>query len=191
MALLVFLVLVILGGKRPHIKSLLGKHVVITGGSTAIGFALAKKCVSEGAFVTLMNRTEENVRKACDALIKSMGGQSDRILLKVVDVSDAAAVSQAITESFRWRPIDILICNDGLAEADVVNVDDIDMVTKTSFWAHVYPVRAALPLMKRRSFEYPSSIVFMSSLSGLVSISESMCCLFTWLNDETESHTVF
>lgn len=66
-----------------HIKSLLGKHVVITGGSSGIGFALAKRCVSEGAFVTLMSRTESNLVKARDSLIEIVGAQSDRILLKV------------------------------------------------------------------------------------------------------------
>lgn len=149
--------------------------MLITGGSSGIGFAFAKRCVSEGAFVTLMSRKEDNLAKARDSLLKTVGCQSDRILLKAVDVTDAAAVSLAIQESFRWRPIDILVCNAGRAISgplDAVDVKDLDLVARTNFLGCVYPVHAALPLMKLRSIENPSSIVFVSSLSALLFVPE-------------------
>ena len=45
-------------------RSFLGAHVVITGGSTGIGFALAQQFVSRGANVTLIARTKKRLDSA-------------------------------------------------------------------------------------------------------------------------------
>lgn len=156
---------------RRHISSLHGKHVVITGGSSGIGFALAKECLSQGAFVTLMARTPSRLSMASQLLGHL---HQNGILLKAVDVSDATAVRAAIVESFEWRPIDILVCNAGVTISglfDRVKVEELDMVTRTNLLGCVYPVHAALPLMKARSMQHPTAIVLMSSLSGLVFVS--------------------
>lgn len=170
-ALLVLMVLMAFFFRKPkHMKTLRSKHVLITGGSSGIGFALAKVCLSEGAFVTLMARTHTKLLNAHETLIKTMGYPSDHILLKAVDVSDAAAVSLAITDSFNWRPIDMLICNAGrvlAGQLDKVNVEDLESLTRTNILGCVFPLHAALPLMKLRSFENPSSIVIMGSMSSM------------------------
>lgn len=91
--------------------------------------------------------------------------------MQAVDVSDSTAVSAAIVECFEWRPIDLLICNAGSSGHGLfgeVKTSELDRLTKTNLLGCVYPVHAALPLMKARSKQYPSSIVFMGSLSGLV-----------------------
>ncbi|KAH7442531.1 hypothetical protein KP509_03G092800 [Ceratopteris richardii] len=70
-------------------------------------------------------------------------------------------------------PIDVLICNAGLAKPGMigeVEVKDLDLVTKTNFLGCVYPIHAVVPLMKQRSLENPSSIVIMSSLAGLIPV---------------------
>lgn len=171
LAVLLALMLVQIVRKPTHITSLRDKHVVITGGSSGIGFALAKTCLSEGAFVTLIARNQQKLSSAAIALSKTERSLSDRILLKAVDVSDAAAVSLAIKESFSWKPFDIVICNAGMClvgHLDALNVKDLDSVANTNFMGCVYTIHAALPLMKSRSQKNPSSIVFMSSLAGLV-----------------------
>lgn len=45
-----------------------GQKIVITGGSKGIGYAMAKKFVSEGAEVVITGRNEESLIKAIDAL---------------------------------------------------------------------------------------------------------------------------
>lgn len=169
--MLIFVVFRICFGQKPdHIKSLSGKHVFITGGSSGIGFALAKKCASEKCFVTLIARSEDKLVKAHDSLIEIVGCESDHIRFKAVDVTNAAAVSLAIEESFRRRPIDILICNAGQVVpgmVDAVDVKTLESVVKTNLLGSVYTIHAALPLMKSRSVENPSSIVIMSSMSCL------------------------
>eukprot|EP00250_Pteridium_aquilinum_P015244 c22469_g1_i1 orf=87-1130(+) len=157
--------------RRPkHLKSLRQKHVLITGGSRGIGFALAKVCLAEGAFVTLISRTHSNLINAQETLTQILGYPIDHILLKAVDVSDSAAVSLAIKESFEWRPIDMLICNAAqitAGEFDEVKLEDLERVMKVNIWGCALPLHAAIPLMKSRSLANPSSIVIVGSLAGL------------------------
>ena len=70
-------------GRHYHMRSLAGKHVLITGGSTGIGFSLAKRCLAEGAFVTLVSRTHSKLIQAHDTLVHTMGFPSSNILIKV------------------------------------------------------------------------------------------------------------
>lgn len=47
---------------------LAGKKIVITGGGRGLGFAMAKKCVQEGAEVLIAGRKEETLRKSAAEL---------------------------------------------------------------------------------------------------------------------------
>lgn len=50
------------------------KHIVITGGGSGLGLAMAKKFASEGANVLIVGRNEDKLRKAIGE-IKSGGGK--------------------------------------------------------------------------------------------------------------------
>lgn len=159
---------------RQHLACLEGKHVVITGGSSGIGLALAAECLSQGASVSLMARNAARLSHAASTLAHSTLSSHDRILLKEVDVTDAKSVSVAVAECFEWKPIDVLICNAGVTAPGIfgsVDVSTINMITSTNLLGCVYPMHAVLPLMKERSKNNPSSIVFMSSLSCLLFLS--------------------
>jgi len=43
---------------------LAGKRILVTGGSSGIGLAIAKKCISEGAIVLITGRSEEKLKTA-------------------------------------------------------------------------------------------------------------------------------
>ncbi|KAH7296291.1 hypothetical protein KP509_26G018000 [Ceratopteris richardii] len=161
---------------RLHIPSLHGKHVLITGASSGIGFALALECLRQGAFVTLIGRDFERLSRAADILCSSLNAvalevvSQDRILLKVADVSNAEAITTAVMKSHSWRPIDVLVCNAGITINglfDTVKISDLDMVTRVNFLGCVYTIHAAIPLMKARSKNHPCSIAIMGSLAGL------------------------
>ena len=51
-----------------------GKHIVITGGGSGLGLAMAKKFVSQGANVLIVGRNEDKLKKAIGE-IKSGGGK--------------------------------------------------------------------------------------------------------------------
>ncbi|HMH28813.1 MAG TPA: SDR family NAD(P)-dependent oxidoreductase, partial [Steroidobacteraceae bacterium] len=49
-------------------KKLEGKVAVITGGSSGIGLATAKRLVDEGAYVVITGRREEELKKAAASI---------------------------------------------------------------------------------------------------------------------------
>ncbi|CAI5971391.1 unnamed protein product, partial [Closterium sp. NIES-65] len=159
-----------------------GKHVVITGGSTGIGFACAKRFLREGASVTLMARNAAKLEEAARELQQytresAHNGTNGffptpRIFTQAVDVSDAKAVQAAIDAAAAARPIDVLLCNAGVVRTG--HVEDISALqaqeqVNTNLLGSIYPVQAAVPLLKERVAQgaEPGAIVFMCSLSAL------------------------
>lgn len=120
--------------------------------------------------MTLLSRSHSKLVSAHDTLTQKLGYPTDHILLKAVDVSDAAAVSSAIKESFDWRPIEVLICNAGkilAGELDQVKAEDLKTVAITNILGCVHPIHAVLPFMKLRSHANASAIVIVGSVSSL------------------------
>ncbi|KAL2609359.1 hypothetical protein R1flu_027932 [Riccia fluitans] len=156
--------------RTPHIPSLEEKHVFITGGSTGIGYCIAKNALSLGAYVTMTGRSLRNLQKAYDSLTEEVVDTEKRIRFKAVDASDYKLMSEAINESNSWKPIDVLVCNAGLTRSgylDQMPIEDLDLTVQTNILGTVYPVHSALPLMKQRSPDHPMSIVFIGSLASL------------------------
>ncbi|XP_071688395.1 3-dehydrosphinganine reductase TSC10A-like [Rutidosis leptorrhynchoides] len=163
--LLLFLKLIV----RPHpikipIKS---RRVLITGGSTGIGLALARQAVAEGAHVTILARNLEKLQEAKTSIRLSTGIDVDIVS---VDVCDFEGVKNAI-ESV--GVIDVLVCNQGVFVAHELENQDIEMVKRminVNLIGSFNVVKAALPGMKNRSDRKPASIAFMSSQAGQVGI---------------------
>ena len=81
--LIIFLGVTLLWKPSPRLKTLGGKHVLITGGSSGIGLAIAKEALSQGAFVTLIARSSAKLEKAIDKLVNNKTISVDRICSKV------------------------------------------------------------------------------------------------------------
>lgn len=155
---------------RPFMPSLKKKHVFITGGSSGIGLAIAKKALQQGADVTLLSRSMGNLATAMKTLVGEVPCSPDRIRCEAADVSDYEAFSAAIEKSSNWKPIDVLICNAGLTRGGYLidaSWEDLDITVRTTFMGTVNALHAALPALKQRSETHPISIVIMSSLASL------------------------
>ena len=73
-----------------------GRHAVITGGATGLGYAIAQRMLASGASVTLWDRDAQALTKACAAL----GSQAHGVTVDVAEhASVVAAVSQTLTQS--------------------------------------------------------------------------------------------
>ncbi len=84
------------------------KHVVVTGGGTGIGAAIAQSLAGAGARVTLLGRRLEPLRQVADTL--------PRAHAVTCDITSEAAVNTAFAAArAAFGPIDILVNNAGAA----------------------------------------------------------------------------
>ena len=126
------------------------KVVLITGASSGIGRALGIQLARKGAAVGLLARRAEVLKQVAES-IESSGG---RALALPADVTDAAAVREAVRElRQRFGPIDLLVANAGISVntfvpdlcekkiAELMNVNVIGVVNS---------VAAVLPDMVNR-----------------------------------------
>lgn len=109
-------------------ETLKNKNILITGGSSGIGFSIAKKCISEGASVIITGRSEQKLSNAKSELNNN--------LLKTLkwDVTDINTIEENLDKCFELLDgkIDILVNNAG-----IVNSVDFPNVTE-QIWTDIY-----------------------------------------------------
>jgi NAD(P)-dependent dehydrogenase (short-subunit alcohol dehydrogenase family) len=136
-----------------------GRHAVVTGGASGIGFAIAQRLAGSGATVAIWDLDEAAGRMAAAAL---SGGSL------AVDVGDAAAVASAVQATLQAIPaIDILINNAGITGPNDKLWDYPVEAWKDVFNVNVHGVfhccRAVVPLMRARNY---GRIVNIASVAG-------------------------
>jgi NAD(P)-dependent dehydrogenase (short-subunit alcohol dehydrogenase family) len=97
-----------------------GKHVLVTGGSKGIGLACARAFLVEGARVSLVSRSAENLARGAASLAAAAGGAGGNASAKVdrfaADLTDPdAAVAALDRAEQRFGPVDILVNSAGAA----------------------------------------------------------------------------
>jgi len=83
-----------------------GKTVLVTGGSSGIGYSVAERYVMAGAKVIISGRNEEKLNQCCEKI------KSDHIKSLVIDLNDISSFSQKIrtaNDLFPESKIDILV----------------------------------------------------------------------------------
>jgi 3-dehydrosphinganine reductase len=143
------------------------RHVLITGGSSGIGLAMATAAAREGARVSILARNAARFEDA-RAAIHAATGQDVGVL--AADVRDAGAVERALQEA---GPVDVLVCNQGVFVAQEIEKQDMEEVkwmVDINLMGTFHLVKAALPAKKERTREtgLPGSIAIMSSQAGQV-----------------------
>jgi NAD(P)-dependent dehydrogenase (short-subunit alcohol dehydrogenase family) len=93
------------------IFSLENRVAVVTGGAGDLGFAIAKAYREAGATVVLAGRHQDRLDRAVDRL----GGGSQRLAARVIDVADASQVNAMMDDVVRgFGRIDILVTAAGV-----------------------------------------------------------------------------
>lgn len=139
------------------------KIALITGGTSGIGFAIAKKFAEAGATVLLMGQNEEKGKNALTALPEG------KAFFYSVDVSNTSLVDQIIKELLaKFGRIDILINNAGITRDELLmkmKEEDWDQVLDTNAKSCFNLCRAlARPMLKAKK----GKIINISSVIGLV-----------------------
>ena len=84
-----------------------GRHAVITGGASGIGFAIAQRLLASGGSVTLWDRNGAALQTASAALGAAAQGV-------VVDVTSQTSVQSAVQQTLKHGAIDILVNSAGI-----------------------------------------------------------------------------
>ena len=135
--------------------------MVVTGGASGIGRALARRFRAEGARgIVLADLQEEALRDAA--------GEIDALAVpcNVADEADIARLVAAAEEAF--GPIDVFVSNAGIARMGGVDAPDAEWRQNWDIhvMAHVYAARAVAPKMAARGCGY---LVNTASAAGLLS----------------------
>ena len=138
---------------------------LVTGGGTGIGRAFCEALASAGARVVIASRREDGLRHTAEELNKKCG--AERVFAYAFDIRDRAQIDALIDHVVgKWKSLDVLINNSGLAvpeTADLITEDGWDKVMETNLRGVMQLVRAALPHMVQNEF---GDIVSVSSQAG-------------------------
>ena len=85
-----------------------GKRILVTGGGTGLGRAMAERFLNLGAEIAICGRRKSVCEETAAALMKAHGGS---VLSYGVDIRDAAAVDAMVEDIFRSRPLTGLVNN--------------------------------------------------------------------------------
>lgn len=143
-------------------SKLSGKVAVITGGSSGIGLAAARKFVDEGAYVFITGRRQSELDKAKELIGKN-----------VTPVRGDAAKLEDLDQLYRIVKeskghVDIVFANAGFVEhqtIDEVTPEHFDKTFNINVRGVLFTVQKALPLMRKGgSIILTSSIVSVKGL---------------------------
>ena len=137
-----------------------GKIAVITGGTTGIGLASAKRFVAEGAFVYIFGRRKD----ALDAAVAELGKNARGVQGDISKLEDLDRLFEAVKAE--KGSIDVLFANAGLgnlAPLGAITPEAFDQVFDVNVKGTLFTVQKALPLLKSGS-----SIILTGSTTGVM-----------------------
>lgn len=139
-----------------------GKHALVTGSTSGIGFAIAQRLLREGATVTVNGRSDRTVNDAV-AKLKAAGDVHG----VAADLSTERGALDLAAGAEHVGPVDILVNNTGIfapVEFEKITDDQWQEIFNVNVMSGVRMCRALLPAMKQRGW---GRVVFISSESGL------------------------
>ncbi len=142
----------------------MNKIVLITGATSGIGLACAKKFAENGDKLILTGRNEQRLKEICQELT----GKGSEVLTLVFDVRDREKVKQCLDAlPAEWQDIDILVNNAGLAlglEPEYEgSFDDWDTMIDTNIKGLLTLTRLIVPKMVQRNSGH---VINIGSVAG-------------------------
>ena len=144
-----------------------GKRVLITGASSGLGAALARRLAAQRAVVGLVARRRDRLAE----VLADCWQSAPESAMWVADLADtAAAGALALTAWDALGGVDVLINNAAIPKRRVVtelDPDDVEDVMRVNFFA---PMRMTLALLPRMMQRGSGAIVNVSSVGGRLGI---------------------
>ena len=141
------------------------KTILITGGSSGIGQALAEYYAKSGVFLALSGRNAERLAAAAD-ICRQKGAEVE---ILTVDVTDKNAMHDWVTALYKKRPLDLIIANAGISggTGGVMNGEPLSQaraILDTNITGVLNTIEPALQMMHEAGNK--GQIAIVSSLAG-------------------------
>ncbi len=140
--------------------------MLVTGGASGLGAALAAAYVERGCEVLIGDLTEPPGFETVADAPSSTTGAAHFLKLDVRSDADWAAALAWVTEN--WGGLDVLVNNAGVAgggRVDVASMDEWQWITEINLFGVVRGTRTFVPMFKQQR---SGQIVNVASLAGLV-----------------------
>jgi len=138
--------------------SLEGKTILVTGASSGIGRGIAVECSKMGATLIITGRNEERLN---ETFLMLEGVNNKQI---VADLSDIVQLENLIESC---PSLDGLVNNAGIPKLSTVKFIQRDSLNEIINVNTIAPILLTSSLIKRKILKKASSIIFISSISGV------------------------
>jgi short-subunit dehydrogenase len=141
--------------------------VLLTGASSGIGWAVAKRLASDGAKVGLVARRRALLDELAQ-VIRQSGGTAACAEADVSRRDETRAATQHIREVL--GPIDVLIANAGIGTPtllDPLNIHDVERMFQVNVFGVIYAIEAVLPEMLKRRTGRIAAVSSIAAFKGL------------------------
>lgn len=139
------------------------KVVIITGGSSGLGEATARRLAKGGAKIMLAARREDKLKEIV-ADIEKAGGSAKYQTTDVTNRGEVEALVKTTKETY--GRVDVLVNNAGLMPLSplaALKVDEWDTMVDVNIKGVLYGVAAVIPIMKEQGAGH---IINLSSVAG-------------------------
>ncbi|GAA1293752.1 glucose 1-dehydrogenase [Saccharothrix xinjiangensis] len=136
-----------------------GKSTLVTGGSSGIGLAIARRFAAEGAAVYLTGRRKAEL----DAAVAQVGARGIAVQGDVSDLGDLDRLFAEIAN--RSGRLDVVVANAGVGDygpLGAITEEEYDRTTSINLKGTIFTVQKALPLLTAGA-----SVVLLSSSAAL------------------------
>lgn len=139
------------------------KVVVVTGGASGIGLAIARAVAARGAQPVLADVQEDALEQAATGLPGALAVRTD-----VADLASVEALRDAVLS--RHGRVDVLCNNAGVSTFNLLGdqtIDDWRWVLGVNLWGVIHGLHVFLPVLRAQGT--PAHVVNTASVAGLVS----------------------
>lgn len=153
-----------------RVQSFAGWRVLVTGGSSGIGYALAQQLLQSGAHICIASRDRSRLQNACTELGKLAPTTQMAPTFVVLDVNSPESISEAVRQVVeKLGGLDLLINNAGFAQTGYIDElpDSVyRSMMEVNYFGPARLCRAVLPYFRSQGYGRIVNVTSMLAFMG-------------------------